>query len=92
MLAGGITAAMLIAFFLPDMQMGLPTNCIGVIAIVGITAFHFENLKEIETAPDCDKKSSKKLALFCALKLYIDYVNLAFFITAMFIREQDKES
>ena len=91
MLAGGIIAVMLMVILVPDLQMELFTSCIGVIAIIGIAAFHFESLEGMRTIPDSDEISSKKLALFCALKLYIDYVNLVFFVIEMFTRQQDEE-
>jgi hypothetical protein len=91
MLTGGVIAVILMVIYLPDLQMEVFTSCIGVVAIIGIAAFHFEGLKELGNIPDSDEKSSNKLALFCALKLYIDYVNLVFFIIYLFIRKQDEE-
>ncbi len=91
MLAGGIIAVILMVIYLPDLQIELFTSCIGVVAIIGIAAFHFESLKELGSIQDSDEKSSKKLALFCALKLYIDYVNLVFFVIYLFIQKQDEE-
>ena len=48
---------------------------IGVVVFVGLTAFDTQNIKE-QYAANYDQESQQKMAVFGALSLYLNFVNL----------------
>lgn len=86
MLTAGIILVTCLVFLLADLQMQWITSCVGVIAVIGIAAFQFEGIKAIGEMPETDANAKQKLALLCALKLYIDYVNLVVWFIEIFVK------
>ena len=91
MLVGGILIAIPIVYLLPDLQMQISSTIVGVLICICVAGFRFQEIRESGATLDLDETSSKKMALLQALTLYVDFVNLLFFII-MFIWRRQKAS
>lgn len=71
----GILLASLVNLLLGSRALDLAISVIGMIVLVGLTAYDTQRIKEIYIESDPDKSLSKK-ALMGALTLYLDFINL----------------
>jgi FtsH-binding integral membrane protein len=79
----GIIIASVVNLFLHSSAMQLMISCIGVLVFTGLTAYDTQKIKEIYSANDTAETSGKK-ALFGALQLYLDFVNLFIMLLQIF--------
>jgi FtsH-binding integral membrane protein len=71
----GIVIASLVNFFFQSAMMSWIISVIGVLVFTGLTAYDTQWIKNNYIASD-DSATSGKKAIFGALKLYLDFVNL----------------
>jgi FtsH-binding integral membrane protein len=71
----GIFVASLINYFVGSSQMGYIISVIAVIIFTGLTAYDMQKIKNMLQDND-GSESYKKLALWGALDLYLDFINL----------------
>ncbi len=71
----GLVVATLVNFFMKSSMMSLIISGIGVLVFVGLTAYDTQKLKDLAYTAT-DEESMTKLAVFGALDLYLDFVNL----------------
>ena len=71
----GLIVATLVNFFLKSPMMTYVISGIGVLVFVGLTAYDTQKLKDLAYTAT-DEESMTKLAVFGALDLYLDFVNL----------------
>ena len=71
----GIFAASLINYFVGSSQMGYIISVIAVIIFTGLTAYDMQKIKNMLQDYD-GSESYKKMALWGALDLYLDFINL----------------
>ena len=88
MLVGSILISIPIIYLLPDLQMQISSTFIGVFICICVAGFRFQEIRESGAMLDLNETSSKKMALLQALKLYVDFVNLLFFILMFLLRRQ----
>ncbi len=67
----GVVLAGLVNFFLASTAMQFALSAIGVIALVGLTAWDTQRIREMYLESDTDEAMSRK-ALVGALALYLD--------------------
>jgi len=87
----GIVVAMLINFFLKSEQMDYIISIIGVAVFTGLTAYDVQKLKRIGegiTAEGVTIEDTKKISIFGALTLYLDFINLFLFLLRLFGRRK----
>lgn len=78
-----IFIASLINYFLHSEQMGYIISIIGVVIFTGLTAYDMQKIKN--TLQEYDGSNEyKKLALWGALDLYLDFINLFLFLLRIF--------
>jgi uncharacterized protein len=75
----GIIIAMLVNFFLQSAMMQWVISIIGVLIFTGLTAYDTQWIKESYVASDDGTVTGRK-AIFGALKLYLDFINLFMFL------------
>ena len=75
----GIIIASLVNMFLQSAMMSWVISVIGVLVFTGLTAYDTQWIKNNYIASD-DAATAGKKAVFGALKLYLDFVNLFLFI------------
>jgi uncharacterized protein len=74
----GLIIAMVVNIFLQSDVMGFVISVVGVIVFTGLTAYDAQRLKEMAVALPEGKLAS--YAVVGALSLYLDFINLFFFI------------
>ena len=79
----GIIIASILNMIWPNSRVGLVISIIGVLIFVGLTAYDTQKIKELALASGegaFDEETGKKYAIFGALTLYLDFVNLFLYI------------
>jgi FtsH-binding integral membrane protein len=71
----GIVIAGLVNIFIHSTQLQLIMSVVGVFVFVGLTAYDTQRIKE-EYSANHDRETSGKLAIWGALRLYLDFINL----------------
>ena len=71
----GVVIASIVNIFLGSSALQFAISVIGVVVFVGLTAWDTQNIKE-QYAENFDQESQQKLAVFGALSLYLNFVNL----------------
>ena len=71
----GIIIAGIVNIFLGSSALQFAISVIGIVVFVGLTAYDTQNIKE-QYSENYDQESSQKLAVFGALSLYLNFVNL----------------
>ncbi|MBM3508714.1 MAG: Bax inhibitor-1/YccA family protein [Alphaproteobacteria bacterium] len=71
----GILIAGLVNIFIASSALQFAISVIGVIVFVGLTAWDTQRIKEEYSAQD-DTETAGKKAIFGALQLYLDFINL----------------
>lgn len=70
----GLIIATVVGFFIMNDVYALIVNCLGVIIFVGLIAYDNQNMKKM--ARDYTGISTGNIAIWCALGLYLDFINL----------------
>lgn len=71
----GVVIASIVNIFLGSSALQFAISVIGVVVFVGLTAWDTQNIKQ-QYAENFDQESQQKLAVFGALSLYLNFVNL----------------
>ena len=79
----GIVIASLVNIFLHSAMVDFVISIIGVLIFTGLTAYDTQWIKNAYSASDDDSMSGRK-AIFGALKLYLDFVNMFLFLLRLF--------
>lgn len=83
----GLIIASIINIFLVNSMMSFVISVVGVIVFTGLTAYDAQRLKEMAVALPEGKLGS--YAVVGALSLYLDFINLFFFILRLFGGRRD---
>lgn len=75
----GIIIATMINLFLQSSLMYTTISILGVLIFAGLTAYDSQKIKEV-LAENHDETTLKKLYIFFALDLYLDFINLFLFL------------
>ncbi len=76
----GILICAVVNIFLRSNTLGFAISAIGVVVFVGLTAYDTQKLKAYATAPQL----RENLAVYGALALYLDFVNLFLMLLRLF--------
>ena len=79
----GIIIASLVNIFLQSSAMSFAISVIGVLVFVGLTAYDTQKIKEWYVAAD-DGATMGKKAVYGALTLYLDFINLFLMLLRLF--------
>ena len=71
----GVVIASIVNIVLGSSALQVAISVIGVVVFVGLTAWDTQNIKQ-QYAENFDQESQQKLAVFGALSLYLNFVNL----------------
>ena len=85
----GVLVAMVINYFLHSSQLDYIISIVGVMVFTALTAYDVQKLKRIGEGLDSNGQSlsavsAKKLSIFGALTLYLDFINIFLFLLRMF--------
>jgi FtsH-binding integral membrane protein len=76
----GVLICMVVNMFLHSAALGYAVSLIGVVVFVGLTAYDTQKLKAYATAPQL----RENLAVYGALALYLDFINLFLMLLRLF--------
>ncbi len=79
----GIVIASIVNLFLASSALAFAVSVIGVLVFTGLTAYDTQKIKEWYAAGD-DAESMGKKAIFGALNLYLDFINLFLMLLRLF--------
>ena len=79
----GILIAMVVNMFLASSALHFAISVLGVLIFAGLTAYDTQRIKLSYYAADGAAVAEKK-AIYGALSLYLDFVNMFYFLLAMF--------
>ncbi len=79
----GIVIAAVVNMFVGSSALQFAISVIGVLVFAGLTAYDTQNIKN-EYAERFDAESKNKLAIYGALKLYLDFINLFIMLLYLF--------
>ncbi|UFW68160.1 Bax inhibitor-1/YccA family protein (plasmid) [Rhizobium laguerreae] len=71
----GVIIAAVVNIFLGSSALQFAISVIGIVVFVGLTAYDTQNIKE-QYSENYDQESNQKLAVFGALSLYLNFVNI----------------
>jgi FtsH-binding integral membrane protein len=71
----GVVIASIVNIFLGSSALQFAISVIGIVVFVGLTAWDTQNIKE-QFSENHDQESNQKLAVFGALSLYLNFVNI----------------
>lgn len=71
----GVMIASIVNIFLGSSALQFAISIIGIVVFIGLTAWDTQNIKE-QYAENFDQESQQKLAVFGALSLYLNFVNI----------------
>src|ERR1044071_1570524 len=71
----GVIIASVVNIFLGSSALQFAISVIGIVVFVGLTAWDTQNIKE-QYAENHDQESLQKMAVFGALSLYLNFVNI----------------
>lgn len=81
---GGIIIASIINIFLQSSGMDFIISIVGVLVFTGLTAYDVQKIKRIGMGVNMGDASTTKLAVYGALSLYLDFINLFLFLLRIF--------
>jgi FtsH-binding integral membrane protein len=84
----GIVLASLVSIFFPSTMMSFIISVAGVLIFAGLIAYDTQKIKE-QYAESWGRDVSEKVAIFGALSLYLDFVNLFQFLLAFMGQSRD---
>ena len=85
----GLIIAGLINMFLHSSSMDFVISIIGVIVFTLLTAYDVQMVKQMGMAMIADDAEMTKVAIVCALRLYLDFVNLFLYLLRFFGQKKD---
>ena len=80
----GIIIASFVNFFLRSEGLMWLLTYAGVLIFVALTAYDTQKLKKMAEQFAGDEEATKKFAIFCALTLYLDFLNLFLYLLRIF--------
>ncbi len=84
----GVILAMLVNFFIKSAAFDLTLSVIGVLLFVGLTAFDTWKIRRMYSEGDAENVMTSK-AIFGALDLYLDFINLFLYLLRFFGSRRD---
>lgn len=86
----GLIVAMVVNIFLQSSALEYVLSIVGVLIFIGLTAWDAQTIKLMAVSPEVRENSgtAAKYAVFGALKLYLDFINLFLFLLRIFGRRR----
>lgn len=85
----GLLLSMIINIFLGSSQLEFIISLVGVLVFVVLTAVDTQKIKELARQLVADRQEVNKIALMCALTLYLDFINLFLFLLRFMGKRKD---
>lgn len=84
----GVLVLSLVSFFLGSTTLEIIVACVGLVLFLGITAYDTQRLRHFaEQYPEGDEMS-RKISVYFAMQLYLDFINIFLYIIRLFGRQR----
>jgi len=80
----GLIVASIAYIFIGGQTLNLVIGWLGVIIFAGFTAYDIQRIKQLRTQFRGDEATAQKLAIYGALALYLDFINLVISLLRIF--------
>jgi FtsH-binding integral membrane protein len=80
----GIIIASVVNWFIGSETIDFIVSIVGVLVFTGLTAYDVQKLKRIGVGTGMGDASTTKLAIYGALSLYLDFINIFLFLLRLF--------
>jgi FtsH-binding integral membrane protein len=80
----GLLIASLVNLFLKSSGFEFAISILGVLIFTGLTAYDVQRIKQLYHMTSSDSETTSKMAVFGALNLYMDFINLFIFMLRFF--------
>jgi hypothetical protein len=82
----GLVIAMVVNMFIGSGALGFLISLVGIGLFLGLTAYDTQNLKRMAAHPElqANPELTNKLAIFGALSLYLNFINIFLFLLQLF--------
>lgn len=80
----GLILAMVVNFFLGSSTLDYVVSIVGVIVFTALTAYDLQKIKRTAAMAQGDSEATRKAAIFGALALYLDFINMFLFLLRIF--------
>lgn len=84
----GLVIASLVSVFTHSTRFDWFISIGGVIIFAGLTAWDVNSIRRMSAYMEADSDTARKVAVFCALSLYLDFINLFLFLLRLFGRSK----
>jgi FtsH-binding integral membrane protein len=84
----GLVIAMVVNMFINSGPLDMLISLAGVLIFTGLTAYDTQRIGRMAAQIGTDGESAAKLAVFGALKLYLDFINMFLFMLRLFGRRR----
>ncbi len=86
----GLIIGGLVNLFLRSPMVNMILSFVGVIVFSMLTAYDIQKIKQISRSLLADQEASSKIAIICALTLYLDFVNLFLYLLQLFGNKKEQ--
>jgi FtsH-binding integral membrane protein len=84
MMLVGLIIGGIVNIFLRSPMVNMILSFVGVIVFSLLTAYDMQKIKQMSKSLLADQESTSKIAILCALTLYLDFVNLFLYLLQLF--------
>ena len=86
----GLIVGGLVNLFLKSPMVNMILSFVGVIVFSLLTAYDIQKIKQMSKALLADQETVSKVAIICALTLYLDFVNLFLYLLQIFGKKKEQ--
>lgn len=84
----GLVIASLVSLFFHSTRLEWIISIGGVIIFSGLTAWDTNNIRRMSAYLEADSDTARKVSVYCALSLYLDFINLFLYLLRIFGRNK----
>ena len=84
----GLIIASVVCLFTHSTRAEWIICILGVILFAGLTAWDVNNIRRMSTYIEADSETARKMGVYCALSLYLDFINLFLYLLRLFARNK----
>lgn len=85
----GLIIASLVNLFMHSSRLDWILSIAGVLIFTGLTAYDVNAIKRMSLYIDEGSETAAKVSIYCALSLYLDFINLFLYVLRLFGRSRD---
>ena len=85
----GLIIASVVCLFTHSTRAEWIISILGVIIFAGLTAWDVNNIRRMSAYIEADSETARKMGVYCALSLYLDFINLFLYLLRLFARSND---